>query len=138
MQPQSISAETPLDNTQHKLILVETIGSILWFLMDGFWMLNQALPAKAMIFPTLAVNLYVFRYTRRSFSQYAVAAAMNSWLLMNICWMVGDLDKAPGPLAAARAMFALGVIFLASVVARNAMHPERLTKVLAHFRRLRV
>ena len=123
---------------QDKLMLVETAGSVLWFIMDGFWMLNQALPAKAMVLPALAVNLFVFRYTKRSFSHFSVVAAMNCWLVMNICWMVGDLDKDPKPLAAARVMFVLGMVLLTLAVGRDAMHPERLTKVLAHFRRLRI
>ena len=117
---------------------METVGSVLWFIMDGFWMLNQALPAKLMVLPTLAVNVSVFRYTRHSFSQFSVVAAMNSWLLMNICWMIGDLDKDVRPIAVARVMFALGIILLTLAVGRDAMHPERLTKVLAHFRRLRI
>jgi hypothetical protein len=119
-------------------MLVETVGSVLWFVMDGLWMLNQALPAKAMAAPTLAVNLLVFRYTKRSFSHFAVACAMNCWLVMNICWMVGDLDRNPQPLAAARVMFAFGIGFLAFAVGRNAMNRERLTQVLTHFRRLRI
>ena len=123
---------------QEKLVLVETVGSVLWFLMDGFWMLNLALSAKAMVLPTLLVNLLVFRYTKHSFSQLSVAAAMNSWLLMNICWMVGDLNKDPRPIAAARVMFALGILFLMLAIGREGMHAERLTKVLAHFRRLRI
>ena len=122
---------------QDKLVIVETTGSVLWFIMDGFWMLNQTLLAKAMVLPTLLLNLLVFRYTRRSFSQYSVVAAMNSWLLMNICWMIGDLDKDPRAVSGARVMFALGIVLLALAVGRNAMHPERLTKVLAQFRRLR-
>ena len=123
---------------REKLVLVETVGSVLWFLMDGFWMLNQAGAAKLMVLPTLVVNLIAFRYTPRSLSQYAVVAAMNAWLVMNICWMVGDLDKDPRPLAIARVMFALGVGLLALAVGRNAMHPERLRQVLAHFRRVRM
>jgi hypothetical protein len=91
-----------------------------------------------MVLPTLVVNALVFRYTARSFSAYAVVAAMNSWLLMNIFWMVGDLDKDPVPLAAARAMFALGMVLLLLAVAKDATNPKRLTKVLAHFRRLRI
>lgn len=121
----------------NRQILVETVGSVLWFLMDGFWMLNLAVAAKAMVLPTLVVNLLVFRYAKRSLSQYSVVAAMNSWLLMNICWMVGDLDKDPKPIAAARVMFALGMVLLAVAAGRDASHPERPTKVLAHFRRVR-
>jgi hypothetical protein len=127
-----------MENQQEKLVLVETVGSVLWFFMDGFWMLNQALAAKAMILPTLAVNLLVFRFTRQSLSQFSVVAAMNSWLAMNICWMVGDLDKDPKPVAAARVMFLLGIALLALAVARDATQPERLKNVLARFRRLRI
>ena len=123
---------------QNRLALVETLGSVLWFIMDGFWMLSQTLPAKGMVAPTLAVNLLVFRYTERSFSQYCVVAAMNSWLLMNICWMLGDLDKDPRPVAVAQMMFALGMLLLLLAVAKNVRHPERLVKGLTRFRRLRM
>ena len=132
-------SDAHLDDRQHeRLVFTETIGSVLWFLMDGFWMLALSVPAKAMILPTLAVNLFVFRYTKRSFSQIAVVSAMNCWLLMNIFWMISDLDKDPRPMIIAQAMFALGVLLLVAVVARNAARGERLTQVLAHFRRLRV
>lgn len=132
--PGPTSPETRRD----KLALTETIGSVLWFVMDGLWMLNQPLPAKAMVLPTLAVNLFVFRYTKRSFSQMAVVAAMNSWLIMNILWMLGDLDRDPKPIAVARVMFALGIVLLALAVARDATRPDGLTNLLARFRRLRI
>ncbi|HYP05200.1 MAG TPA: hypothetical protein VER03_03115 [Bryobacteraceae bacterium] len=121
-----------------KQILVETIGSVLWFLMDGFWMLNQGSPAKAMVLPTLGVNLWVFRYTRRSMGQICVVGAMNSWLLMNISWMIGDLDKDPRGLTVARAMFAAGMVLLAVAAARNAVDRKSLMDVLGRFRRMRM
>jgi hypothetical protein len=124
--------------SQEQLVLTETIGSVLWFIMDGFWMLNYPLPAKAMAFPTLVVNLLVFRYTKRSFGQIAVVGAMNSWLLMNISWMLSDLDKDPRLLTTARVMFGVGIALLALAVGRNVMHPQGLTAVLARFRRLRM
>jgi hypothetical protein len=130
-------SELPNSHELDKQILVETVGSVLWFVMDGLWMLNQPLYAKAMVVPTLAVNLFVFRYTNRSFSQISVVAAMNSWLLMNVFWMVGDLDKDPRLIEFARATFALGMVLLALAVGRAAADPERLMKVLARFRRLR-
>jgi hypothetical protein len=130
--------DQPIADLQQKQMLFETIGSVLWFFMDGCWMLNQAFAAKAMILPTLVVNLWVFRFARQSFSQFSVVAAMNAWLAMNIFWMIGDLDKDPRPLAAARAMFALGIVFLTLAVGREAMHPDRLAKVLTRFRRLRI
>ena len=119
---------------RHKLAMTETIGSVLWFVMDGFWLLDQALPAKAMVLPTLAVNLLVFRFTKRTFSEMAVAAAMNSWLVRNTFWMVGDLDKDQRLIAIARIMFAVGLVLLVLAVTRR----DGLAKVLAHFRRLRI
>ena len=123
---------------QEKLALTETIGSVLWFMMDGFWMLNQPLPAKAMIAPTVLVNLFVFRYVKRSFAQVAVVAAMNAWLAMNVFWMLGDLDRDPKLIGVARLLFAAGVALLLLAVARTGLQAENLTKVLSHFRRLRV
>jgi hypothetical protein len=121
-----------------KLALTETIGSVLWFVMDGFWMLNLALPAKAMVLPTLVVNLLAFRFAKRSFSHMAVVAAMNSWLVMNILWMLGDLARDPRPIAVARVMFALGIVLLVLAIGWGATRSEGLTKVFAHFRRFRV
>jgi hypothetical protein len=133
---------TPSDPTlldqRDRMALVETVGSVLWFIMDGFWMLDLANPAKAMVLPTLVVNLIVFRYTRHSFTQSAVVGAMNSWLLMNICWMIGDLNKDPKPIEVARLMFGLGVGLLLLAIIRGAMQPGRLRDVLTHFRRLRM
>lgn len=123
---------------QDKLMFVETVGSVLWFVMDGFWMLNSPAPAKTMIMPTLIVNLFVFRYTRRSLAHLAVVAAMNSWLAMNIFWMVGDLDKAPDLIAIARVLFASGILLLVVAVASTGLQRERLTKAMSHFRRLRI
>jgi hypothetical protein len=120
------------------LALTETIGSVLWFVMDGFWMLNQALPAKAMVLPTLAVNLFVFRFTKRTFGQMAVVAAMNSWLVMNILWMLGDLAGDRRPIAVARVFFVLGIVLLGAAVGWSATRPDGLTKALGHFRRFRV
>jgi hypothetical protein len=125
-------------NELDKQVLVETVGSVLWFVMDGLWMLNQAALAKGMVLPTLALNLFVFRYTKRSFNQFSVVGAMNAWLLMNIFWMVGDLDKDPRPIEFARAMFWLGLVLLALAIGREATNPDGLAKLLTRFRRLRV
>jgi hypothetical protein len=129
----------PRDGTDQrdKLAFAETIGSVLWFVMDGFWMLELALAAKAMVLPTLIVNLLAFRFAKRSFGQLSVVAAMNCWLVMNIFWMLGDLAKDPRPIAVARVMFVLGIVLLGLAVAWGATRPERLTTVLAHFRRFR-
>jgi hypothetical protein len=71
------------------------------------------------------------------FSPFSVVAAMNSWLLMNIFWMVGDLDKTMAPLVVARTMYALGLILLVLAVAKSGWWGEGLMDVLSRFRRLR-
>jgi hypothetical protein len=63
---------------------------------------------------------------------------MNSWLVMNILWMLGDLAGDRRPVSIARVFFALGIVLLALAAARDATRPERLASVFARFRRLRL
>ena len=95
-------------------------------------------PARALALPTLAAHWAAFRYTERSVVELAVTGSVNCWVLMNVLWMIADLDHRPALLAGARLAFAagLGLLVLAGVRARAA--GELLRKTLGRFRRLRV
>ena len=67
-----------------KLNFWDTTGSIMWFLMDGFWMMQWYWAAHLLIVPTLLANLITFRFIRFTTSQVFLTAAMNSWLLTNV------------------------------------------------------
>jgi hypothetical protein len=121
-----------------RMLFWETLGSVLWLLMDACWMLGWAFPAAALIAPCLAANLMVFRYTPRTWAIMAVTASMNCWLAMNVVWMVGDLWAVPVLLSAARVFLAVACALLLFAFSHSRWRPEAREAVLAGFRRLRI
>jgi hypothetical protein len=121
-----------------RLVQVETAASVLWFVMDGCWMMGLATAARALALPALATQLYAFRYTERALEALAVTASVNCWLLMNVFWMFADLGGEPALLAAARVAFGAGVLLLAMAAARERSAAGLLERALTRFRRLRV
>lgn len=121
-----------------RLTLFETLGSIFWFFMDAAWMLEQNVLAFALIAPTTSLNLAVFRYTAKDFSSILATAAVNSWMMMNIFWMISDLAGAPKILVLSRIFFALGLTCLLLSLWKNDWSKESLQKLLARFRRMRI
>jgi hypothetical protein len=121
-----------------RLVVLETVGSLFWFLMDGCWMLGLGGLARALAVPTVATQLVAFRYTHRSLVELAITGSVNCWVAMNVFWMFGDLDDRPDLFAAARFAFAAGVglLVLAAVRARSA--GALLKQALGRFRRLRM
>jgi hypothetical protein len=120
-----------------RLVVLETVGSLLWFLMDGCWMLGLGVPAQALALPTLATHGLVFRYTERSVVELAVTGSVNCWVLMNVFWMIADLEGRPGLLAPARMAFAAGVALLLLAALRARATGEVVRRTLGRFRRLR-
>lgn len=121
-----------------RLVVLETLGSVSWFVMDGCWMLGLGGLARAMAVPTVATQLIAFRYTSRSPVELAVTGSVNCWVAMNVFWMFADLDDRPGLYPAAHIAFGagLGLLLLAAVRARSA--GELLKTALRRFRRLRM
>jgi hypothetical protein len=121
-----------------RLVVLETIGSLFWFLMDGCWMLGAGFLARALALPTLAAQLVAFRYTHRSLVELAITGSVNCWVLMNVFWMFGDLDDRPGLFTAARVAFAagLGLLVVAGVRTRSAAELGK--RALGRFRRMRL
>jgi hypothetical protein len=121
-----------------RLVLLETVGSLCWFLMDGCWMLGLGGFARAFAVPTVVTQLVAFRYTDRSLVELAITGSVNCWVAMNVLWMFGDLEDRPGLFAAARVAFGagLGLLVVAALRARSAAAVVR--RALGRFRRLRV
>jgi len=128
--------ETP-SAADPRMLFWETLGSVLWLLMDGCWMLEWGVPAAVLIAPCLAANLMVFRYTPRTSAILAVTASMNCWLAMNIAWMIDDLWTVPPLLIAARAFLAVACALLLFAFSNSRWRPEARAAVMAGFRRLR-
>ncbi len=120
-----------------RLIVVETIGSVCWFLMDASWMFGISITAKILAVFTVAASLMVFRYTERAWSQMLVTAAMAAWASMNVCWMLHDLKSWDSGLSVAAVFFAVGAMCLVTAVlfAKRSMEP--IQAIIERFRRLR-
>lgn len=121
-----------------RLVVVETISSVCWFLMDASWMFGLPMIAKVMAILTIATSLLVFKFTERAAAPMLVTAAMTSWAVMNVFWMLNDLTTWNGGLGVAQLFFVIGVVCLlgAMVTARHSTEP--VLAVIARFRRLRI
>lgn len=116
----------------------DTAGSVLWFLMDGFWIWGFARLAAVIAIPTLLVNLLALRFTERASGIRAVTAAMNAWLFMDTLWMVGDTQGIPPFVTAGRLTFLAGIVFLIAALKKSGWQKETVLEVFSRFRRLRI
>jgi hypothetical protein len=121
-----------------RLVVLETIGSLAWFLMDGCWMLGLGGAARALVLPTVVAHAAAFRYTERAAVDMAVTASVNCWVLMNVFWMMADLEGQSALLVPARIAFAAGIALLLLAAVRARATGEVVKRTLARFRRLRL
>lgn len=121
---------------KRRLALVETLGSIAWFGMDGAWLLGLRTWALLLAAPTVLLSLLVFRYAASSWPTRLVTAAMTSWACMNILWMASDFRLVSWGAPAARGLLVFGATLVAVAIA--ARRPEALHALGERFRRLRV
>lgn len=120
------------------LVVIEAIGSLAWFLMDGCWMLGLGGMARALVLPTVVAHWAAFRYTERSLVDMAVTASVNCWVLMNVLWMVADLEDRPVLLGPARVALGAGIVLLLLAALRARATGDLLKHTLGRFRRLRI
>lgn len=74
--------------------IIDNISSMLWFCMDVCWMGDLDVLAALLIVPTVYATMMMFYYADWHFMRVLAAVATNSWVLMNVCWMVPDLSDA--------------------------------------------
>lgn len=128
-----------MEEKQNVGSVLETVGSVCWFLMDACWMLGLATMAQVMAVPTLLLSLVLFRFTARNLPDMMITATIAFWASMNVCWMLSDLGVWLGTgLVVAKVFFGLGSVclFVALLSARTSK--EAMYALLARFRRLRI
>ena len=125
-------------DSEARLATIESAGSVLWFLMDGFWLLELEWPTYLLLVPTVAAHLISFAFTRRTAADLTVTASLNSWVLMNALWVIGDLQGLPALVVAAKVFFGLGVAMLAVAALSSRTGGQVLKRVVHRFRRVRL
>lgn len=126
------------DDQKSKLVLVEMISSVCWFLMDASWMFGLFWLAYLMAALTISTSLLLFRYTERTMSDMLVTAAMAFWAAMNVCWMVNDSKAIDWGIIAGGCFFGAGALCLLGAFFGGRSSSEVIAQIIARFRRLRV
>lgn len=80
----------------------------LWFLLDGFWLMEWKTLTYVFSAFSIATALLMFRFIRRERVIVLIACADTSWLFLNVLWAIGDLSKVHPALVAAKALFFVG------------------------------
>lgn len=95
-----------------KLVFCETWGSLFWFLTDACWLFEWKVALFVFALPTIAFNILVFKFIKRTWANIWVTTGMNAWVVMNILWAWGDLDNLPQLVSWAKVFCILGVLCL--------------------------
>ena len=95
-------------------------------------MLGAGKIALMFILPTIATGLGLLYIERRKTVLF-INLAINCWIWMNTLWMMSDLFQHPALLVTARAIFGLGLVFIACAIRSS----DNLRETFSHFRRFR-
>jgi len=78
--------------TDKKILGIHESHVISWLLKDIFWTMKWSFMATAMVLPTISLAIYIFMKEKESKDSNLV---LLSWLLMNIFWMLHELQNLP-------------------------------------------
>ena len=120
-----------------KLEMWETFGSVLWFLLDGAWMLDWRLGVTLLVAPAIFCNLLTIIYVEKLNGSLLAVLAVNSWLLMNVFWILGDMYQMGWALLWAKIAFWSGVSILLSGLVMHKSYKQYIFLVFYRFRRFK-
>jgi hypothetical protein len=75
--------------------MLENLHIPLWIIKDTCWMMQFKTIGTIMVFPTLAVAIYIVYYTRKSAIQLWPNLAVLGWIGANSIWMLGEFFLVP-------------------------------------------
>ena len=105
--------------------------------MDYYWFKGQHLAAFVLIPPTILAHLLVIIFGEKGFAYVTVYAALNSWVIANALWVIGDLNGVEIFITAADTFFKLAIV-LTGLVVFLSFRDKSLALILRLFRRFRI
>lgn len=115
----------------------EVNASLLWFLMDGLWMMGfKILPAIVSI-PAVICGCLVLVYADKTPRLLAVTIAGSSWMFMDISWLIDEHFGIPGLKIFSHSMFWLTFICLAYSMTASKEYRESVYEALSRFNRIK-
>lgn len=115
----------------------EFAGSIFWLLMDYCWFKEWQTTAYIFILPTISAHFLAMAFGEKGLAYFTIYAALNSWVMANSLWVIGDLNGVGYFVTAADACFKLAIV-LTGLILVISLKEKSLTLVLRLFRRFRV
>jgi hypothetical protein len=92
---------------------LESLGTIIWFLMDFVWMCGYNRIALALAIPAIILLIGAcVKYNGKSKSELYALTASVFWFLMNFCWISSEIIEKDAYLIAAKLSFFIGCVFL--------------------------
>lgn len=123
---------------EKKLEFYETNVSLLWFLMDGLWMMGWKIMPVILSFPAVVLGCLIFIYVDRTPRFLAITIAGSTWMFMDICWMIGDNFEIGIFNILSHIMFWITFLCLAYSLTKSKDYRESVTEVLSGFRRMKI
>ncbi len=104
----------------------ETVATLMWLLMDFFWM--NKFEYTATIIGSAAVWMSIFAiitYSGQSRSIFIILVSATCWIMMNFCWVISDLYSISWVMIAANIFFVICLILtiFAFIRARQEKQP---------------
>lgn len=121
-----------------KLELFELLGSVLWLLLDGFWMLEWSMLVAILMIPTILCNLTTLVFVERVSSSIIAVLVVNAWLLMNVFGILEDMYSFNNGLLYAKVIFGASVGLLLFGTIQNRGYRHYVFLVFYRFRRFRM
>ena len=131
-----IRVSTSVNDTRKiRLGAAETTFGLSWFILDGSWLMNWRWLAYPVMVIAVASALARFIWLEKERVAIHVAASECAWLAMNAFWIVGDFEKIPWCITAAKIFLVLGLLILAKAYLLSRDRVQNL--ILRPIRRLR-
>lgn len=106
----------------------ENLHVVLWLFKDLCWLMEYRVTALVMVFPTLAMAVYIAWLSTRDRSQFMHALAVLFWISANSTWMIGDFFFEARGHGIAAALFLSGLGILAVYYTLLAPREKRLAR----------
>ena len=121
--------------TDKTYTILEILCVFLWFLLDGFWLMEWRTATYVFSGFAILAAIGMFFYVKRQRTIVLIACADTSWLILNILWAIGDLSHVKEATQIAKVLFGVGILFC--VIAFASSDPGKKMSVLV-LRRLRI
>lgn len=109
--------------------------NFLWLLMDGLWMWKLKLIPTILVFPTLAVTIAFFIYSKKTPMILVGIIVGSSWMLLDVFWMISEFYEIAWIYTLSRIMFLIAVLFMIYESVCNKGYRDSASRTFSQFKK---